>query len=215
MEFASALLRAAHPDSIPLCQLAQSTLVLLGSRITTLASPSLAPPSSIISPARAGSVTQCGLESILQLLRDLFTVMAEVGILAVVAEAVVVSLIDAVTALTNFNLKARQTSGVAAAAGAAAAMLADLVTGFPTLLDQNPGVLLRLSCSAGQGESVTRCMRAYLACLPQTVLESQLLAAAAKLHPVTSVQDLEVLHCQDSLPLTAPYAFIASLDESF
>ena len=213
MEFASALLRAAHPDSIPLCQLAQSTLVLLGSRITTLASPSLAPPSSIISPARAGSVTQCGLESILQLLRDLFTVMAEVGILAVVAEAVVVSLIDAVTALTN--LKARQTSGVAAAAGAAAAMLADLVTGFPTLLDQNPGVLLRLSCSAGQGESVTRCMRAYLACLPQTVLESQLLAAAAKLHPVTSVQDLEVLHCQDSLPLTAPYAFIASLDESF
>jgi len=213
VEFASALLRAAHPDSIPLCQLAQSTLVLLGSRITTLASPSLAPPSSIISPARAGSVTQCGLESILQLLRDLFTVMAEVGILAVVAEAVVVSLIDAVTALTN--LKARQTSEVAAAAGAAAAMLADLVTGFPTLLDQNPGVLLRLSCSAGQGESVTRCMRAYLACLPQTVLESQLLAAAAKLRPVTSVQDLEVLHCQDSLPLTAPYAFIASLDESF
>lgn len=143
---ASALLWASHPDALPLCQLARSALAVVDSCITSL--PGAETPPAATSSARGGAPAAAqppaGLENALQLLRGLTAALAEAGVLSVVAEAAVGSLGRAAVALSGLPAE-RQTAETAAAAAEAAAIVADLVTGFPTLLDQNSELLTSLS----------------------------------------------------------------------
>lgn len=193
VKLASDLLWAAHPDALPLCQLAQSTLAVVDSRIASLLGPGTASAATSSAPGSAPAAAQphSGLQSALQLLGALTAAMAEARVLSTVAEAAVASLGRAVVALSGLPAES-QTAETVATATEAAAIVADLVTGYPMLLDQHPELLASLSRCAGAEEAVTRCVRAYVACVPAAALEARTAAAAAKRSTSSAVPEARV-----------------------
>ena len=158
--------------------MARSTLEVVNSRAAALSRAS-APTGTAPGSGSAAEQALAGLQGGLRLLRALAVAMAEAGVLPAVAEAAVASLGRAVTALGALPAESQGAPAAAAAAVEAAAIAADLVTGYPTLLDQHTELLPALSRCAGAGEALTRCIRAYLACVPAAALEARAAAAAA------------------------------------